>query len=183
MEIIAIFPPYIYSIQYDGSENNEFDRLLNEWNDVAQVTDFFTANKDYLKTSVWEYLSEPENAARQVLDEAASLEMLFEQLYELTQKGDKPDYDSHFHYLDGKYKFEMEYVPMKSYGVNSPSLLRMYAIKMGENTYLITGGGIKLGAKIQDSPGLKDHVIQNIDSVRDWLKLNGILDSDDMENS
>lgn len=71
---------------------------------------------------------------------------------------------------------------MKSYGDGRPSLLRMYAIKMDRNTYLITGGGIKLGATIQESPGLQDHVIQNIDKVRAWLKENGIMDADDMEN-
>lgn len=56
----------------------------------------------------------------------------------------------------------------------------MYAIKMDSNTYLITGGGIKLGATIQESPGLQDHVVQNIDSVRTWLRENGIMDADDL---
>lgn len=63
-----------------------------------------------------------------------------------------------------------------------PSLLRIYAIKMGVNTYLITGGGIKLAETIQNSPDLKDHVIQDIDRIRTFLKDNGIMDSDDMEN-
>lgn len=70
---------------------------------------------------------------------------------------------------------------MKSYGPNSPSLLRMYAIKMEDNVYLITGGGIKLADTIQNSPGLKDHVLQNIDRVKRYLKEEGIIDSEDME--
>ena len=69
---------------------------------------------------------------------------------------------------------------MKSYGTGRPPLLRMYAIKMGKNEYLITGGGIKLADTIQNSPGLKDHVLQNIDRVRRWLKNNGVLDGEDM---
>ena len=69
---------------------------------------------------------------------------------------------------------------MKSYGTYRPSLLRMYAIKMKENVYLITGGGIKLADKIQNSPDLKDHVLQNIDKVRTFLKENGILEAEDM---
>ena len=72
---------------------------------------------------------------------------------------------------------------MKSYGTDRPSLLRIYAIKMGANTYLITGGGIKLADTIQDSPDLKDHVLKNIDRVREFLKANGIMDSDDMESN
>lgn len=182
MEIIAIFPPYIYSIKYDNQLSNEYDRLFDEWNDVTSVLNFLTEHKDMLKAAVWKKISEPELAARQVLDEAEALEQLFDVLNEHTSSGEEPDFDSHFHYLDGKYKFELEYEPMKSYGDGSPSLLRMYAIKMDSNTYLITGGGIKLGATIQESPGLQDNIIQDIDKVRSWLKENGIIDADDMEN-
>lgn len=68
-----------------------------------------------------------------------------------------------------------------NYGTIKPSLLRMYAIKMSANVYLITGGGIKLADTIQNSPGLKDRVLQDIDKVRTFLKENGIWDSDDLE--
>ncbi len=120
---------------------------------------------------------------RQVLQEARDLEDLFYELYDNTINGQENNFDSHFHYLEGKYKYEFERPPMKSYGTNRPSLLRLYAIKMGTNTYLITGGGIKLAEKIQDSPDLKNHVLSNIDRVRQFLKTNGIIDSDDMESN
>ncbi|MCD8268480.1 MAG: hypothetical protein LUD46_08485 [Parabacteroides sp.] len=181
MEIITIFTSYIYSIKNDGQDENEFDRLLAEWNDVESVAKFLKENQDYLKTDVWKIISEPEAAALQVLDEAEALEMLFEELNKHTEVGEKPDFDSHFHYLEGKYKYELKYPPMKSYGEGSPSLLRLYAIKMGKNTYLITGGGIKLADTIQNSPGLREHILQNIDRVRSWLKSNGIMDNEDME--
>ena len=95
--------------------------------------------------------------------------------------GKKPDFDSHFKSLEGKYKYELQWPPMKSYGTIRPSLLRMYAIKMKENVYLITGGGIKLSDTIQNSPVLKEHVIQDIDRVRSFLKENGIMDNEDIE--
>lgn len=183
MEIIAIFPPYIYSVKYDGQDENEFDRLFAEWNDVESIMDFFEKNRDYLRTDVWKTVSEPEVAARQVLNEATALEQLFDDMAKHSGVGEEPDFDSHFHYLEGKYKYELEYPPMKSYGNNSPSLLRLYAIKMDTNVYLITGGGIKLSDTIQNSPGLKNHVLQNIDYVRRWLKANGIMDGEDMDNN
>jgi hypothetical protein len=138
-------------------------------------------NRKYLKSAVWQNTHEPEEATRQVLDEAIDFEVLFEELNKNTQEGRTPDFDSLFHYLEGKYKFIHEWEPMKSYGPIRPSLLRMYAIKMGKNIYLITGGGIKLADTIQHSPDLKDHVLQNIDRVRRFLKDNGIMDNDDME--
>ena len=182
MEIIAIYPPYIYSIQYDDVETSEFARLFQQWNDVDYITRFFDTYQDYLKSPVWHNISEPEDAARQVLQEAYDLEDLFDVLFDNTINGEENDFDSHFHYLEGKYKYEIERPPMKSYGTNRPSLLRIYAIKMGTNTYLITGGGIKLAETIQDSPDLKNHVLRNIDRVRQYLKANGITDSDDMES-
>ena len=183
LEIITIYPKYIYSVQYDDVEENEFDRLFQQWNDMGYVTQFFDTYQEFLKSPVWQNISEPEDAARQVLHEAIDLEDLFDELNDNTVNGKEKDFDSHFHYLEGKYKYELERPPMKSYGTDRPSLLRIYAIKMDTNTYLITGGGIKLAEKIQDSPDLKDHVLNNIDQVREFLKANGIMDSDDMENN
>jgi len=180
LEIIAIYRQYIYSIQYDDQEENEFDRLFDLWNDVEYLTQFLEDNQEYLSSTVWQQTPEPEDAARQILEEATKLEELFDSLYNNVLEGRKPDFDNHFKFLEGDYKYSLQWPPMKSYGTIRPSLLRMYAIKMKENVYLITGGGIKLADKIQNSPDLKDHVLQNIEKVRSFLKENGILEAEDM---
>ena len=180
MDIIEIYKPYLYSVQYDNEDENEFDRLFQQWSDLEYVTHFMMENVDYLSNSRWGKAFEPEDAARQVLNEADGLEDLFYDLCENIEDEKTPDLDSHFKFLEGKYKYEIVNPPMKSYGIERPSLLRLYAIKLSSNTYLITGGGIKLGDTIQNSPDLKNHVLQNIDKVRDWLKHNGIFDSNDL---
>lgn len=180
MEAIAIYQPFIYSIKYDEKEENEYDLLFQQWNDMEYVIQFFESNKKYLQSTFWCRIREPEAAAQQVIDEAEALEVLFDELADNAENGRKPDFDSHFKYLEGKYQYELEWQPMKSYGPQRPSLLRIYAIKLDANTYLITGGGIKLADKIQNSPDLKDHVLQNIDRVRRWLKENGIMDGEDI---
>lgn len=182
MEIEKIYPPYIYSVKYDGEDANEFERLFEDWRNLDRIIDFFKEYKNHLKSQVWSDVCEPEAAAYQVLEEADDLEILFHKLYLNAKEGGKPDFDSHFKYLDGKYKFEFEYVPMKSYGTESPSFIRLYAIKMGTNRYIIIGGGIKLCKTIQESPYLKDRIIQDIDKVRAWLKYNGIYEEDEFIN-
>lgn len=180
LNIQEIYPPYIYSIKYDEQSDNEFDRLFDNWNDVNFVSKFMEDHQEYLGASIWQKIHTPEDATRQVLDEAEDLIKLFDELYENTQSGINPDFDTHFYHLEGKYVYSIEWQPMKSYGTNRPSMLRIYAIKMGKNIYLITGGGIKLSRTIQESPDLQDHVLQNIDKVIEFLKRNGIYDSDDL---
>lgn len=182
MKIVEIFEPYIYSIQFDGCETDEYHRLLNEWSDIEFVKGFFERNKaemsDYLLSNVGNIY----NAIEQVLDEAYELGDTFESLYENTKNGDKPDFDTHFSYLDGVYRFEFTYTPMKSYGHKSPSLIRMYAIKVDKNVFVISDGGIKLAKRIQDAPELKDHVFNKINIVREYLRNNNITTSDDIKN-
>ncbi len=180
MEIEEIYPPFIYSIRYDGQGQNEFHRLFTEWNDVEAIMTFLEENEDYLKVDIWKSIKRPEQAAVQVLNEAMELEIIFDTLAENAGQGYKPDFDSHFKYLDGQYKYVLSYIPMKSYGMEKPSLLRIYAIKLESNVYLITGGGIKLADTIQRSPGLKEHVLQNIDRVITWLKQQGIAEGSDI---
>ena len=104
MEIIAIYPQYIYSIQYDDQKENEYDRLFDLWNDVEYITQFLEDNQEYLSSEVWQQTPVPEEAALQVLEEATKLEELFDSLYNNVLKGRKPDFDDHFLYLEGDYK-------------------------------------------------------------------------------
>ena len=179
MEIEEIYKPYIYSIKYDGQVLSEFDRLFDAWNDITEVVEFMRSHQEFLNNPIWGERYIPESAARKVRDEAIELEKLFGELCNNADHGETPDFDSYFKFLGGKYQV-YEYIPMKSYGTGRPSFLRMYAIKLKNNLYVITGGGIKLADKIQDSPDLQNHVIQNIDKVRAWLIQSGIIDEQDL---
>lgn len=181
MRLEKIYEPYIYSIKYEGQEDNEFDRLFDAWSDMSYLENFMMTNKKYLDNPIWGVVYSPEKAAATVRDEANDLNDLLYELYKHSFYGEKPDFDSHFRFLDGKkYRDVLEYIPMKSYGTYNPSFIRIYAIKLKNNQYIITGGGIKLADSIQDSPDLKNHVIQNIDRVRAWLISNGIMDEQDI---
>ena len=179
MKAIDICGPFLYSIQYDGEEENEFDRLLKKWRDLEYVTQFIEDNKDYLTNPTLFAVWAPDARAVSVVGD---FNMWDERLHHMELHGESGIFEL---FIPGawegaKYKYEIVNPPMKSYGTERPSLLRFYAIKLDSNVYLITGGGIKLGDKIQNSPDLKDHVIQNIEKVKHWMKQNGILDSNDL---
>lgn len=148
------------------------------------LVNFFTENSDCVNTDFWIKAglnpNTPEQSAARVIDEADNLETYIRQIVENCSKGEEPDFDVYFHFLGGKYKCLWSLEPVKSYGTYSPSLLRLYAIKIDSNCYLIVYGGIKLGDTIQNSPVLKDMVFKKIDSVINFLKANGITDGEDL---
>lgn len=184
MEIISIFAPdnYLFAVQYESQEEDEYTRLLyTEWQDLEKILAFMQENSMILENnSTWEKIKLPFLATQQVLKEANDLIEIFQKLNENTKHNIQPNFDDHFKFLDGPYKNMVELIPMKSYGNGRPSLLRIYAIKLDTNTYVITGGGIKLCDTIQNSPGIKEHVLQNINLVRNFLRTNGITSSEDI---
>ncbi len=182
MNIISIHKPYLYSIKFEGEESDEFNRILDELTDVSAVYEFLENNKEMFNGYFSKFFANMMEAAEQIADETVEVEEYLEFLKQNTEIGKEPDYDNFFQFLDGVYKCDVKYIPMKAYGVNyKPSLIRLYAIKVQSNTYVIVDGGIKLGRKIQDSPGLKDTVLRKINKVKDFLRKNGIIDAEDLE--
>lgn len=184
LEIVEIYEDWLYSIQFEEEDLNEYARVFKQWHDLDYLVDFFLDNAAYINTPFWKDAgldpTKPEDSAQRVLDEAEDLEDYIEELVSNMKQGFKPDFDEYFHFLNGKYKCLWTLEPMKSYGTERPSLLRLYAIKLEANCYLIVYGGIKLGDTIQNSPVLKDKVFNKIDKVLNYLKANGIADSTDI---
>ncbi|MDE6368572.1 MAG: hypothetical protein K2K94_04975 [Muribaculaceae bacterium] len=184
MEIVEIYNNWLYSICFDEDDLTEYHRVFREWHDLDYLVNFFMKNRDLINTDFWKRAglnpNTPEKTAIRVIDEADNLEIYIKELVENCDKGCKPDFDEYFHFLGGKYKCLWSMEPVKSYGTKTPSLLRLYAIKIDSNCYLIVYGGIKLGDTIQNSPMLKDKVFNKIDSVLNFLKDNGIADSHDL---
>lgn len=180
MEIEEVKTPYLYSIKYDGEESNEYYRLLREWSDVECTNRFLNENKTVFDGYWSNYFENTEQASLHIAKEAEQMEAHFDMIEKNTREGDGFDFDDYFEYLDGIYKCEYKYTPMKGYGANRPSLIRFYAIKIDSNVYVIADGGIKIGRKIQDSPGLKDHVIRKINQTRKFLSDLGIEEEEDV---
>jgi hypothetical protein len=184
VEIVDIYKDLLYSISFDEEDLTEYHKVFREWHDVDYLVKFFTDHKDEVNTAFWKEAGlnpdDLDKSVNRVINEAESLETYIRQLVDNCTKGLKPDFDAYFHLLGGKYKCLWSLEPVKSYGTRRPSLLRLYAIRLGTNCYLVVYGGIKLGETIQNSPVLKDQVFHKIDSVLSFLKANGITGSEDI---
>ena len=127
----------------------------------------------------WGELVDPELATDRTIDEAFDLEKHIDKLNQNTAHGTTPDFDEFFEPLNGEFSYVYIQTPMKAYGTLKPSLLRLYAIKLKSNCYLITGGGIKYCRKMDQSPELKAE-IEKLKMVRSFLQKLGIEDVEDL---
>jgi len=184
VEIVEIFKGHLYSVRYDGQEDDEYTKAFDLWHDLDYLLSFFKKYADYMDADIWKRAGlssgNPYKSAERVISEADDLEKYMNELILNTNKNREPDLNSLFKHLDGKYKFLTELVPQKSYGRFTPSLIRFYAIKLESNCFLIVYGGIKVGSKIQNSPILDKKVIPLIDNVLSFLQSNGIAEQEDL---
>jgi hypothetical protein len=181
VEIVEIIPPYLYSVKYDDEQLDEYHRMFRDWHEVGYLAEFFRLNADYLQQPFWKgYFAEPEDAAKDVIVDATALERHLNQLAENADNGETPDFESYFHPLDGKYVYEWRLIPMKGYGMGKPTFIRLYAIRLEANCFLLVYGGLKLADTIQNSPVLNKEVFKRIDQTLAYMKREGITEQEDL---
>lgn len=182
MKLVSIFAgptPSIFAAKFD-EEEDEFRKVFNLWADVEYLETFFEENKSDLEKEFYGHVT-VEDAVEITLEEADALE---ERLFELAQAGQ-------FHASDNLQKLFRSLInsdykttvlqKSKAYGSRRKSWLRVYAIRIAPNLFVITGGAIKLTQTMSERPHtLKE--LNKLERVRDFLKEEGLLDESDFEN-
>ena len=184
MEIHVIEPRCLYAVKYDNEKFNEFDRIFEHHGDLNRVLHFFESYKNLISDYYVEKLKFPrhetEAYANYVIHEIEILSEYFDDLIDNTINLETPDLRGHFKILEG---FEQHDMPvLKSYGLCSPSMVRVYAIEIDKQSLIIFYSGIKIRKSISECPDLKDNVIQKARKVIDFLRDEGVIDADDIDN-
>jgi len=165
MKIVSIFDAHLYSIKYAGEEFDELERLFDEWNDIDKLRDFFEENNKDLKY----YQLQVDEAIIQTRKEAGILRRKFIELC----NSQNPDLDSMFANLDDYETRILTLAKQKS----KRKWLRLYALRIDTNAFVITGGAIKLTLEMKDRP----HTAKELDKLeqcRNFLKNEGVFDID-----
>ncbi len=189
MKIVPIFAPYLYAIAYPEEyeivwneeispffdENeigniDEFQRIFALWSNPLYLYNFFTANADYLNSRYWRDNNIPlDEMPRITKNKAREFEEIIEQ--------EKEKLDELFQPLDDRITIPLYLSQTKS----RHSWLRMYAIKIDENRYLVTGGAIKLTHEMRDHP-MTENELTKIERVKNFLVEEGVFDSDSYDD-
>lgn len=152
----------------------ELDKIQDQLQNPLFVRKFIKSSqsgwkKGNYKNDTLNYLT------RQVLKEAADL---FDKLNELNEKSQSGDcFELLFDEFVELSKRERIDDPgrRKMYTYDHGSLLRLYGIRLENNAIIITGAGVKLVDKMQDSPALHTELVK-MSHLKGWLQKENITD-------
>ncbi len=173
MKIIRIFDNCLFSIKYDEESKDEFERLLDLWNDIEYLEDFFENNITDLHNGFWGEIT-IEEAILTTQNDAAYIERRMLELSKQSLTNQTKGLESLFVPLDDCQTNVLELNKSKT----RKSWIRIYALRVGNNSYIITGGAIKLTAKMEEREHTQKELYK-LDRVRNYyLREKGISDID-----
>lgn len=160
----GLIPDILYSVKYDGKNENEFRQLFKKWDDPLWLSKFFKANQEDLHSGAWGAISIPD-AIRQTRVQAKDMRRKILDIANDKAENSELLSDYFMPLTNGKYgKLEWD----KGKGLLNHNWLRIYAVRCSKNTYVITGGGIKLTRDM--SPVHLQDEISKLQQAEDYLR-------------
>ncbi len=160
MKIVTIFAHHLYAFSFKD-KTDELNRLYDFWTNQKLLRDYFEKNNSVLEFENIDI----EEAISETIENA---ELLFELLSE-----HKNDLDRLFEALSTKENDSKFLHKQKS----RRKWLRLYAIKIESNYYVITGGAIKQSQTMQQHPDTNEES-KKLESCRNYLIDNHVFDAD-----
>lgn len=159
MKFNTIFAPYLHAVVLDD-EIDEFTRFIEFLSDAIQLDEYFNENQNVLAY----YNISIEDAIDNTLDLVFELYDYIEQNKNNLNNIFEPLKKIGGEHILHKMKFKSDW-------------LRLYAIKVESQYFIITGGAIKQSQKMPDHIGTEKQ-LGNLNKVRDYLIEQGITDID-----
>ena len=186
MKIVHIFGPAgdpeegLWSLVEEGKRKNVLQDLFDNWLDPERMFACCRLQSDDLSTAFGYPISVRE-AANELMDEAEDLE---QELIDLAEQV-APDaaLQQLFRPLNNwetcLTQLQLSKASMLKNPYRNKPKLRVYAVRFGPHTYLVTGGAIKLTHRMEDRPHT-NFQLQKLIHVRDWLKKEGSINPEDL---
>lgn len=160
----------LWAVRFEGEINNEFIKLFYNWNDAMWLRTFFKENINDL--SAYFKITDINQAVKDTIEDSKRLRCIIMDISPET------DLSKLFRPLDNNQAsdtmLQKEKARLKREFGHS-SWLRLYAIKLTAEVYIITGGAIKLTATMQEREHTRKELAK-IDKVRRYLLEEGIID-------
>lgn len=151
----------LYAFWFDGDNGNVYTVAMERMYDREWLWNFFTEHK---KDLGYFYVSDINDAIERTIDD---LDMINDFLLDGTKTLDTFFHDLSYDWHDPFFqrsKGKLAYLPQMRHN----SWVRLYAIKIENDIYVITGGTIKLTEKMQDREHTRKEVLR-LEKCRDYL--------------
>lgn len=165
MKIVNIFANKLFAFQYKGEKYNELRRLLNLWSNTSYLLQFTTENKTDIPKN-----KRIEELIFTLIENANKIDAI---LNEIKNNPDRRLEDFFKNLNNNEYRIDILLAKQKG----RQNFYRIYALKIDNNCFVITGGAIKFHHLNKNRPHTQIEM-QKIDQCRDYLKENGVIDSD-----
>jgi len=174
MEIVPIFGELLFAIKFSGETKDEYAKLFELWQDPEYLEDFFEGNQADLKSGFWGDVGVVE-ATLDTYDYATELE---ERLLELCEQSKEKQLDGLEALFKPLHDSQTKIIPLNQSKAKR-KWLRIYALRVESNVYIITGGAIKLTRTMQEREHTNQELIK-LEDVRKYLLDNDIIGKDDV---
>jgi hypothetical protein len=180
MEIVSIFVggnrrDGLWSIHLEDEQQNEFDNFFDHMNDLEYLHNFFKENKTDLWSGFFGKMT-PDEAVQRTLKEVDEMEDV---LYDYTELGFSGNGNCLQHLFKPLNNFEYAIgTHQKSKARLKRGWLRIYAIRLAQNCYLVTGGAIKITYNMERKH-LQDELIK-LERAKTFLRNNCIEFPEDL---
>jgi len=157
----------LLSVYNEEKGISEFENIFNEWTNPEAAYEFFKTHQNDLRNYTID------EAINRTFDDAYALEDKF---YDVAEN-DSEQLQTIFKPLSNSHYRLSKYQRSKAYGQLRRSWLRVYAVRLESDKYIVTGGAIKLTQTMQDRPHTQEQ-LNRLTQMRDYLIENGFDDSD-----
>lgn len=163
---------HLWAVRNMEKPKNELALLFDSWNDIGFLMDFFMENLDDLKQFF--HIQRISDAIDDTMDDAEELQRLIldipytENLDELFTPLGSADLTIR----------ELTREKARNWDrIDHASWLRVYAVRLEKNVFVVTGGAIKLTRSMQERPHTQEQ-LEKLNSCRQFLLDNGVFDAD-----
>jgi hypothetical protein len=154
----------LYAFKYNGEVDHELDRLLALWNDPSYLINFINSNASDIPKDKTAYF-----VFKDILKNTDVLEDIIEEI----ATDENREFEEFFSPLHNQ-EYKVVELSMQK---GRRNYLRLYAIKIDDNCFVITGGAIKFTHLMEERP----HTLEELNKIKhckDFLKSNGVFDND-----
>ena len=174
MEFVRSIKGYnhLWAVKYPDKDADELTLLFRNWSSFNYLLDFFLNNLEDLQNFF--HVQRIGQAIQDTFEDAGELERL------ILDFPYSENLDGLFHPLSILDNRTTELTREKARNwerERHASWLRVYAIRVDKDVFIVTGGAIKLTAAMQDRPHTQAE-LDKMNKCRDYLKANGIFDQD-----